>query len=251
MLLEAILTKTDLDRILGHLVPAEIQIGDDGNLVLDRPREARLVPDVGLHVAVRAKLHWPVMGLHIPVDIDPLTLLMQPSVERRPDGDALVFKLKVEHADIALSPKIIDDRITAHINHELVEKRVELSWNFQKTLSQAFELPASIKSSSAFILDVKHGVVKVTEDAIAFGVSFDTAVRRRGDFAPRRFGRGSGDGRSSLNGAAKTAGTLALAAGRLATAGVNSQPRGALVAAGAVAGLALLVGFGVGRRFAV
>ncbi|HEX4447905.1 MAG TPA: hypothetical protein VH044_14255 [Polyangiaceae bacterium] len=250
MLLEAILTKTDLDRVLGHAVPAEIQIGDDGNLVLDQPREARLVPDVGLRVAVRAKLHWPVMGLHLPVDIDPLTLLMQPFVERRPEGDALVFKLKVEDADIALSPKIIDDRITAHINHELVEKRVELSWNFQTTLSRAFELPASIRSSSAVILDVKHGVVKVTEDAIAFGVSFDTAVRRRGDFAPRRFSVDSGAG-SSLNGAAKTEGALALAAGRPPPASVNARPRGALVAAGAFAGLALLVGFGVGRRFAV
>jgi hypothetical protein len=250
MLLEAILTKTDLDRIVAHLVPAEIQIGDDGNLVLDEPREVRLVPDVGLHLAVRAKLHWPIMGLHVPVDVDPLTLLMQPFVERRPDRDALVFKLRVEHADITHSPKIIDDRITARINHELIEKRVELSWNFRKTLSQAFELPASIKSSSAFILDVKHGVVKVTADAIAFGVSFDTAVRRRGDgLAPRRLDGHSGSGHT-LNGAANSAGALALAAGRLATTSVSSTPRGALVAAGAVAGLALLVGFGVGRRFA-
>jgi hypothetical protein len=242
MLVEAILTKSDLEHVVAQFLPATVQI-DGGTLTLDGPYQLSLVPDHGLRIACRAHLHWPVMGVHVPVDVEPLTAMLSPAVEVREGNETLVFVPSIVHADIRLSPTIVDNAITAKLNEALAAKHVELAWNFRRTLSHAFDLPESIESSSAIALEVKLGVVKVTENAIALGVTFTTAVRRRnnGDDTAGLPGKPRPPRDGSTNGSAGPNDTKGAAPGH------GTGPVPVLATGGLMASVALAAAFGLGR----
>lgn len=240
MLVEAILTKANLEHVVAQFLPTTVRI-EGGTLTLDGPYQLSLVPDHGLRVACRAHLHWPVMGVHVPVDIDPLTAMLSPAVEVRDGDDTLVFVPSIVHADVKLSPTVVDNAVTAKLNDALVAKHVELAWNFRDTLSHAFDLPAAIESSAAFALEVEMGVVKVTESALAFGVTFETAVRRRnnGDDAAGLPRRPRARRAANANGTAGPQDDTA--------PGHGTGPVPVLATGGVVASLALAAAFGLGR----
>jgi hypothetical protein len=184
MWLEAILTREDLRHVLKQFAPMDLRLGESGKLLLDAPSDVSLIRDKGLAVVCEATLHWPLLGVDIPVHIHALVLLVRPSVERRASGDVLVFTLEIDGANVPLLPKVIDDKITAMVNEELVKKHVELAWNFGKTLSHVFSLPAALESTSTLGLKVSGGKVKVTDDAMGFAVRFRTEVERRREGHP-------------------------------------------------------------------
>jgi hypothetical protein len=185
MWLEAIFTTEDLHQVLLQFAPMEFRLGDSGRLLLVDPSDVTLIPDKGLAVVCEATLHWPLLGIDVPVNVHRLLLLIHPAVEHRAEGDFLVFSLRIEHADVGILPRFVDDKITSMVNEELVKKHVELAWNFKKTLSHVFALPDALVSAAALGLTVVEGRVKVTESALGLAVSFDATVTRRADGSAR------------------------------------------------------------------
>jgi|HubBroStandDraft_1064217.scaffolds.fasta_scaffold01911_2 hypothetical protein len=181
MWLEAILTKEDLQDVLGQFAPLEIRLGDSGKLVLATPTDVSLIEGEGMGIECDATLHWPVLGIDLPVNLRRLRVLVRPTVRPGPDGacDVLAFTLHVDRTGVAPLPDALDDRVTSLLNKELEKKHVELAWNFAGTLSHVFSLPAALASAAALSLNVKAGTVKVTGITIGFAVDFEVEVQPR------------------------------------------------------------------------
>ncbi len=180
MWLEAILTKSDLQQIFEQFAPLTVSLGDSGELTLDTPSDVTLHPDTGVRVVCSARLRWSVLGMHVPVTIHSLVAHITPAIEHGSSGEeALIFKLSLEHADIAAIPAIFDAHVTARVNNELLKKHVELAWHFRDLLDHVFALPPTLASAAALRLRVKASLVKTTSDALGFAVNFEVDVRRR------------------------------------------------------------------------
>ena len=179
MWVEAILAKDDLVKVAGELCPLRINLGQDGNVVLSEPRELALVPDIGLRMTVTLEIHWPVLGIEIPVSIRAATLEVRPVILDTPGGANLTFKLALDDIDISILPDFVDRGVVDLVNKELEAKHVELAWGYAKTLSHVFELPAALASVRALDLRASEGRVKVTSEALALAVLFEARVERR------------------------------------------------------------------------
>jgi hypothetical protein len=180
MRLEAVLTKEDVQDVFEQFAPLTIRLGESGELTLDAPSDVTFDPECGVRVVCKARLAWSILGLHVPVTIHSLIALITPVIERPGAGDeALVFKLALEHADIAALPALFDSRVTALVNEELSNKHVELSWQFRKLLDHVFALPPTLESAGALALRVTASVVKTTSDALGFALKFQVDIRGR------------------------------------------------------------------------
>jgi hypothetical protein len=179
MRIEAVVGKDDLVALANRIAPVELKLGDaGGTLRLEDPSDICLIPAVGLHMKCTAHLHWPVLGVKIPVTIRPLSVRLLPEIDKREKGDALVFKLQIEHADVATVPTIIDNEITDLINRELVKKNIDLSWNFADMLSYDFDLSKILPPIQSLGLKVIGGMVRVTDDSLVLAISFAAKVAR-------------------------------------------------------------------------
>ncbi len=176
MWLEAILSEEDLVSLVAQLTPVKLRFGNDGDLLLFDASSVTLVAERGLRVACKAKLHWPVLGISVPVALHSLTVLLEPSVAKRDSEDILAFNVKIESADLAGLPAVVDREITARVNDALAS--TELSWSFKKTLSHVFELPKSLELLQAVDLRASWGQMRVTAEALVFAVSFQATVTR-------------------------------------------------------------------------
>jgi len=181
--LEAILTQDDLIRVLAQFSPLELRLGEGGKLLLAKPRELSMVPDEGVRIVCDVTLHWPFLGVDVPIHAEGLSLVLRPTVEAPLDthATALVFRMHIERTGFSSIPALIDESITSLVNDELAKKHVELSWNFTETLSHVFALPTSFESARSLALDVSAGTVKITSEALGFAVNVDATVDR----APR------------------------------------------------------------------
>lgn len=177
MWVEAVLLGEDLDRLVAQFAPMTIPIGA-GRVVLSEPAPAVLVPEVGLRVTCQARIHWPVLGIDVPVTIQSLAVLVRPAVAPGPDGQALVVTVEIESVDLAGVPKMIEEKITEKINAELGRRQVELSWNFAQTLTHSFLLPESIRPLASLDLRVTAGRVRIQADGIGLAVQLRSAVER-------------------------------------------------------------------------
>ena len=157
-------------------------------MLLASPTRVSLSAGEGMAVVCEATLHWPVLGIDLPVHMHGLSVLVRPSVRPAPDGtcDVLAFTLQVDRTGVSILPDIIDDKVTSMLNEELAKKHIELAWNFAATLSHVFALPDALASASAIALKVGGGTVKVTDHAIGFAVNFTAEVRPRVGAAERR-----------------------------------------------------------------
>jgi hypothetical protein len=181
MRLEATLARDDLRNVLADAAPLKVRLGQKGELLLGEPSEVALVPGRGLRLVCAAQLSWDLLGISVPVTLNSLVVLVEPLVEKRDDADVLVFKLQIESADLAMVPSLIGDRVTEHVNKELLSRHVELSWMFSKTLSHVFSLPATLKNVASIGLKVFASSLTITSDAVVFAVSFRANVGRRVD----------------------------------------------------------------------
>ena len=181
MWLEAILAKSDFVALLPELTPLTINLSGGGTVELDEPSGVELVADVGLRVTCKAKLHWPVLGIQVPVTLHSLTAVAKPQIAETSTGDRLVFTFNVEKADFAGLPDVVDEKITEKINEALVRDHVALEWDFTDTLSHVFPMPATLDHLEALGLQVAWGEVRVTPDAVVFAVSFHARVMRTGE----------------------------------------------------------------------
>src|SRR5579862_7933200 len=105
MWIEAFISTEDLRRTLAEFAPLTIAFGNDGGeLALETPSKVLLVADQGARIECKARLRLPLFGIRVPMTIRSLVILLRPLIEAHPKGDALVFKLEIEHADFALVP---------------------------------------------------------------------------------------------------------------------------------------------------
>ncbi len=179
MWVEAILTTEDLAKVMNELCPLRIRLGEGGSVLVSEPRALELVPLLGLRMTVGVELHWPVLGVQIPVAIRAAILEVKPEILKKPEGEHLTFKLRLDELDISMVPDFVDRTIVDRVNAELEAKHVELSWGFTETLSHAFDLPDALASARAIDLCAHGGWVKVTKDAMVLAVSFSAAVEPR------------------------------------------------------------------------
>ena len=177
MWVEAILLKGDLDRLVAQLAPMTIEVGA-GRLTLEEPAPSTLVPDVGLRVTCKARLRWPVLGLDVPVSIHSISVICRPEVVNKEGAQVLAFKLEIEHVNVAGVPKLIDDRVTKMANEGLAN-HPDLAWKFTRALTHSFRLPRSIEPLDSLELTVLAARVKITAEAMALAVEFDSGVTRR------------------------------------------------------------------------
>jgi hypothetical protein len=185
MWVEAVLSKEDLASVIVQIVPVTIHInadeGTDQYIELATATDLALVADQGLRMTTRARIHWPVLGIAVPIKIDPLRVMIKPGITGTPRGDALSFTLEIEHADFAGLPAFGDRAITDKINGELGKSHVEIAWAFAKTLSHRFNVPPLLEPLDSIALNVAWGKVRVTDEAMVLAISFHTEVSRRRD----------------------------------------------------------------------
>lgn len=182
MWIEAVLSKDDIADLARKLSPLEIRLGDaGGKLRLTEPREIFLMPTVGLHIVCSGHLEWPVLGVSVPVTFHSLRMRVLPEIDKRSDGDALAFKLEIEHADIAVVPNLVDNHITDVINRELAKKGFGIAWDFTDSLTHVFELPDAFDAPRSIGLRVRAGHVRVTDEALVLAISFDASVGRESE----------------------------------------------------------------------
>ena len=183
MHVDMVLSSEDLGTVLEQFLPLEIELGKSGTgeriVAIDAVTGVSLVPHTGVRIQCAGHLRWPVFGVGVPVRIHRLGILVLPTVRPGEGHDSLVFKLKIEDADIAWLPALADQSIAERVNRDLAAHNVELTWDFGRTLSHVFALSAAFRTASAIGLHVTAGEVTITESALGLTVNFRTSVQRR------------------------------------------------------------------------
>ena len=131
-------------------------------------------------MTVTAEIHWPVLGVEVPISLRSATLEIRPEIVEGPQGPSVAFKLHFDDVDFHALPALVDRGIVDLVNHELEAKHVELAWRFTKTLSHLFELPDTLASAGGLDLRAESGRIKITGDALALAVLFRATVEPRG-----------------------------------------------------------------------
>lgn len=182
MQLRAVLPRSDLDALLNQLLPLKVLLGgeddDDRSLLLRDPRGLSFVPGRGVSFSCTADIRWSVLGLTVPILLRQLSVLLTPSIVQRTSGAALVFEPSIEQADLAGVPAVVETHLVERVNQALYERQVELGWEFAKTLSHSFTLPALLANVRSFNLGVGESSVEVLPDGLVLEVALLTSVTR-------------------------------------------------------------------------
>jgi hypothetical protein len=185
MWVEAVVSKEDLGALIARMVPLTIRLDPDLRadhyIELETATNLALVAGEGLRMTTQARIHWPVLGITVPIKIDPLNVMIRPCVVDTPKGEALCFTLEIEHADVAGVPAFGDRAVTDKINRELAERHVEVAWAFAAMLSHRFRIPPLLEPIDSLAFNVAWGKVRVTDEAMVLAISFHAEVSRRDD----------------------------------------------------------------------
>lgn len=235
MWLEAIVSQDDFKAFVTELLPLTVHLGEPTSghhLSLSEPAEVSLIDGRGLRITCNAEVHWPILGVGVPVHVAGLTVMLEPSVassssSAAPDDDgALLLGVQIEHADVAWVPALLDEKIVEAINAALMKKSGDLSWHFARTLSHLFELPSVLEPLYGLDLKVAWGKVRTTSEAMVLVVSFRAHTLRNAEMVAERAAAAAAEKRHRLSDRALAARTP------------NHAASSATVAVGA--GLALL-----------
>jgi hypothetical protein len=231
MFLEALLTRDELHARLEEAFPFLIRVGDPSaghTLAFTDLGEVKLVADVGLHITCKARVHWPVLGIDVPVVLRSLRLVVIPRMKPGPLCDVLAFHVAIEHAGVPVIPDAIEHEVIEAINRRLADENVEAAWAFATLFDHVLPLPKMIEPLDAALLRATWGRLRVTDEAIVIAVSVHAAILRKRGTAPQEF-----------------APLLAASAPRLSAPSVGAPAKPTLVArfggellAGGLAGLA-------------
>lgn len=190
MWVEAIIAQEDFTALAAELFPLSVHLGaadSDHYLLLSAATAVSLVEGRGLRFTCNAQIHWPVLGIDVPINVEALTVLVEPSV---PEGsELLVLGVELEYANVSWLPALVDAKIVEAVNEALKAKSRELSWNFTKTLSHEFPLPELLQPIRALDLKVAWGKVRVTTEALVLVISFRAAAvttKGEGRLSPAR-----------------------------------------------------------------
>ncbi len=180
MWVEAIVSLEDFHALAAELFPVRVHLGaanSDHYLFLSAISEVSLVEGRGLRLVCDAQIRWPVLGMDVPINVDRLTVMLEPSVPN--EGGELYLGVQLEHADVAWVPALLDSKIVAAVNEALQKRREELSWHFAKALSHDFALPEMLQPLRALGLTAAWGKVRVTREGVVLVVSFKARAIRK------------------------------------------------------------------------
>jgi hypothetical protein len=182
MFVEALVPQEDLRALLASALPLTIRLDDTGrshSLALSELLEIALVPEKGIRLVCKGRLHWPLLGIDAPLTVNALRVLLIPEVKPSPSGETLTFGITLEHADISGVPSALDDAISQSVNDKLAQS--ELSWDFSKTLARLVPLPSLLEELDALRTRAAWGKVRISEQALVFALCVHTTFDRRGD----------------------------------------------------------------------
>lgn len=180
MWLEAIITKEDLTRMLGELLPVKIHLDDDDKtdrwLWIGDVTEVFFLPEQGLRVTCPAELRWSIAGMNPTIKFHTLGIFLHLEIVEKHKGHALEFRLALEEADIKGLPALVDSTIVKAVNGALWAK--PLTWNFTESLSRTVELPKMFEQVEGLKIDVGWGKKRITEDTLVLVVSLNLGFVR-------------------------------------------------------------------------
>lgn len=173
MWIEAIISQDDFASLAGELFPLSIHLGaadSEHYLLLSTATALSLVEGRGLRFTCNAQIRWPVLGMDVPINVQGLTVLVEPSVEE--GSESLQLDVQLEHANVSWLPALVDAKIVEAVNDALRKRRAELSWNFAQALSHEFPLPELLQPLRALDLKAGWGKIRVTAEAMVLVISF-------------------------------------------------------------------------------
>jgi hypothetical protein len=183
MKLQAVFSRDELVSFAAQWLPLKLLLGDpskdDRFLMLTDPKAIELVPNAGLRIACRAQIRWPVLGMSVPITARTLSVLLTPSIASIEGHPALVFRLKIEQADLSGVPARLDSTVTDAINRALSE-RVKPTWKFGQSLTRGVPMPAILATTESIDLEVQSGAVEVSHEAFTFQLTLSAEAPRRG-----------------------------------------------------------------------
>lgn len=182
MKLQAVFTREELVSFASQWLPLKVLLGDpakeDRYLLLSEPKAIELVPGAGLRIACRAQIRWPVLGLSVPITARHLSVLVRPLIETMEGRLALVFRVRLEQADLSAVPARLDATIRDAINRALTE-RIKLAWQFGSMLSRSIPMPVLVTTTDSIELAVDQARAEVTADAFHFELHIQAGTTRR------------------------------------------------------------------------
>lgn len=180
MKLQVVFSHDELVAFAAQWLPLKLLLGDkeDRFLQLTDPTTIELVPQAGLRIACRAEIRWPVLGLTVPISARSLSVLMSPSVGLQDGHPVLMFRPKIEQAELSGVPTRLIETIIDAINRALAE-RVKPSWAFGRSLTRSIAMPAMLATTQSIDLAVQSGMVHVSEEAFTFELSLRGDATRR------------------------------------------------------------------------
>ncbi len=174
MWLQAILTPTDVERMLGEITPAQIALDrdePDRALWLDRPAHVETDSE-GIRIVTSARLQWDVIGIQVPITLRTVRVLVVPRIAQQDGHDVLAFSARIEQADLSSVPEFIEAPVIARVNEALASEHARLTWNFTETLDFHFNLPDALEPPRGLRLFARWGAVRTTQEGMAIAASF-------------------------------------------------------------------------------
>lgn len=185
MLVTAVVTKTELVRLVESLTPLRvvIDVKRGRGLTLNRP-SVELVPGRGLRLRGDARVDWDIAGVPLSVTIQVWQLLLVPRVVARAQTRVLAFEPVIEELDLKLVPGFVDDKIAGTIRGFIAHNRDKIAWDFARTFTKHFDLPKRLQPAKAFDLKSTEGGVAVTAADLRLDVLFELSFT--GNHSPER-----------------------------------------------------------------
>ena len=176
MLLDATVTKNEIQALIAALTPLRISIDErrGRSVTLGRP-ELELVPSQGLRLRGDALLTWDVAGVSIPITIQAWQVLLVPRVMTRAGVRTIAFEPILEELDLKHIPALVCGKITASMRDAVGQSRGKLAWSFGNLLSRQLALPNRLGAGAlAFI--ATDAEISMTTDVLRFAVRLETAL---------------------------------------------------------------------------
>jgi hypothetical protein len=182
MFLQAHIDLADLARFLAELTPLAVDLSDTNgplsDLRIERPEGIGLVPDRGLRVLTSLRFTATIAGVRVPVTASSAQLLLVPAIAARGGHAQLVFSVEVEAIDLRHVPAMLDATILERVNEALAKDAARPAWDFLKTLSFGFAMPARMEPVTRITLKATDGKVRVTEAGLDLTVPFEAHALR-------------------------------------------------------------------------
>jgi hypothetical protein len=184
MRLDASVPASTLLRLVEQLIPLRIELGGDGEqaryLLLTGPSQAELIDHRGVRLGCRAEVCWPVLGMKLPVPLRAFRVVLLPEIRKRRDKNhTLVFRVHVEHAELAGFPRTIAARLIDLVNQALSVRDVELAWDVGATFNRSISLPRMLSTLDTLSLSLSDLQLRIENQELRISMAITPDIGRR------------------------------------------------------------------------